>query len=339
MPRAMVAFLLAGATFSAPQSTRPVDPTKAILDAFQQHQIVALGEGEHGNQQGHAYRESLVRDPRFTAAVDDIVVEFGSARYQDVIDRFVAGAEVPYEQLRHVWEDTTSTNTVFDLPIYEAFFRAVREANRKSASARQVRVLLADPPVDWTTILMSEDILSWTYRRDAFAADVVRREVLAKGRRALLLFGDGHLFRRGEETVPEWMAVKRKPEEPLVSRLERTHPGAVFSISAPTEADLKQFEADLATWPVPSLATLQGTRLGAAAFGRVYGLEGPEFSGVRLQDQFDALLYLGPPSTITIAELPRSRCADERYMKMRVERMALVPWGRFEIDALRKYCQ
>ena len=62
-------------------------------------------------------------------------------------------------------------------------------------------------------------------------------------------------------------------------------------------------------------------------FGTVYGLNGPEFHNVRMQDQFDALLYLGPPSSMTFAELSRSRCTDESYMKMRLARMALRPLG------------
>ena len=40
-------------------------PVNAILDAFRSHRVVALGEGSHGNEQGHAFRMSLIRDPRF----------------------------------------------------------------------------------------------------------------------------------------------------------------------------------------------------------------------------------------------------------------------------------
>src|SRR5262245_15746209 len=42
----------------------PVDPIPAILEAFRSHSIVALGEGIHGNEQGHAFRLSLIRDSR-----------------------------------------------------------------------------------------------------------------------------------------------------------------------------------------------------------------------------------------------------------------------------------
>jgi hypothetical protein len=76
----------------------PVDPITGILDAFQSHNVVALGEGLHGNAQGHAFRLALIRDPRFPTIVDDIVVEFGNARYQALMDRFVQGEEVPYPE-------------------------------------------------------------------------------------------------------------------------------------------------------------------------------------------------------------------------------------------------
>src|SRR5205085_7659778 len=99
----------------------PVAPIAAILDAFRSHAIVALGDN-HGNEQGHAFRLSLIRDPRFATAVNDIVVEFGSARYQDVMDRFVRGEVVPQESLRQVWQNTTQVEYEWDLPIYEDFF-------------------------------------------------------------------------------------------------------------------------------------------------------------------------------------------------------------------------
>ena len=62
------------------RSATRVDPISGILDAFRSHQIVALGEGIHGNNQAHAVRLALIRDPRFATVVNDIVVEFGTSR-------------------------------------------------------------------------------------------------------------------------------------------------------------------------------------------------------------------------------------------------------------------
>lgn len=75
----------------SPRPAVPLDPSAAIIDAFRSHAVVALGDGEHANEQAHAFRLSLIRDPKFAATVNDIVVESGSALYQDVMDRFVRG--------------------------------------------------------------------------------------------------------------------------------------------------------------------------------------------------------------------------------------------------------
>jgi hypothetical protein len=107
----------------------PLDPIAAVIDAFRTHRIVALAEGSHGNEQAHTFRLALICDPRFATAVQDIVVEFGSARHQDLMDRFVNGAEVPYDSLRRAWIDTTQPDAIWDSPIYEEFFRAVRAVN------------------------------------------------------------------------------------------------------------------------------------------------------------------------------------------------------------------
>jgi hypothetical protein len=330
--------LLSGVLYAAPKPASPADPTTIILDAFRTHPIVALSEGQHWNQQGHAFRMSLLRDPRLSALVNIIVVECGDARYQDVIDRFVAGGEVPYSELRHVWEDTTAANTVWDIPIYEEFYRTVREVNRSLPPNKRFRVLLGDPPLDWSKISGKDEVLKWMNQRNAFAAELVRNEVLARNRRALLIYADGHIFRKGEETVPDWYVDKTKPEEPLVSQLERTNRGTIFSIGAPTEADLTKFQPDVADWHAPSIAMLSNTTLGAAPFAVVYNLTGPEFKSVTMESQFDAILYLGPPSSITLAELSKAKCADKQYMKMRLGRMALVPWGQYEINGLNTFC-
>ena len=148
-----VTFGAAGVTAQEPrpQPAVPVEPISAVLDAFEQHAVVALGD-PHGNEQAHAFRLSLIRDPRFAAAVDDIVVEWGNARYQDVMDQFVSGDDVSDAELRKVWRNTTQPGQRNDRPITEAFFRAAREVNASLRPERRLRVLLGDPPIDWDAV-------------------------------------------------------------------------------------------------------------------------------------------------------------------------------------------
>src|SRR5262245_5288601 len=160
-------------TAQGPAPAVPLEPVPAILDAFQSHNIVALGE-PHMIEQGHALRMALVRDPRFPRVVNDIVWECGSARYQEVMDRFMSGAEVSAAELRETWRNTVgSINTVCDLPIYEAFIREVKAVNDSLPAARKIRVLLGDPPVDWSVIKTVQELMPWAEQRDTHAVELI----------------------------------------------------------------------------------------------------------------------------------------------------------------------
>jgi hypothetical protein len=56
-----------------------------------------------------------------------------------------------------------------------------------------------------------------------------------------------------------------------------------------------------------------------------------------MEEQFDALLYLGPQATITRSELSRAMCADRSYMDMRVGRLNLMGLKR-DVDRLNAQC-
>ena len=153
--------------------------------------MVTLGEGGHNNEQTHALRMSLIRDPRFAKVVNDIVVEFGNSRYQDVMDRFVGGEDVPHATLQQVWQNTTQAHEIWDVPIYEEFFQEVRKINAKLPKKRKLRVLLGDLPIDWDQIKTQDDLRK-VVRSDTVPAGIIEREVISKGRRALVIYGDMH---------------------------------------------------------------------------------------------------------------------------------------------------
>ena len=227
---ALVAIVVAQTSAQqGPRAAVFLDPVTAIVDAFRTHSVVALGEDD-GNEQQHALIRALIKDSRFVAAVDHVVVEFGNARYQDVIDRFVRVETVPDDTLRRVWQDTTQPHDVWDTPIYEAFFQEVRTVNASQPSERQLRVLLGDPPIDWDSLRTREDLQRWNadplMHRDRYPADVVRREVLAKGRRALVIYGGMHLQRR--HLASNFEVSDRRPT--IVSLLERQVDTRTFTI-------------------------------------------------------------------------------------------------------------
>jgi hypothetical protein len=325
---------------------QPVDPISTIINAFRSHSIVALGEGEHGSEQDQALRLSVIRDPRFATVVNDIVTEKGNSKYQDVMDQFTKGGAVSDRTLREVWENTTVTHTGADSPVYEEFFRAVRSVNDSLPQERRIRVLLGDPPIDWDQVHTFEDVLRWGDQRDFFAADLIRREVLAKGRRALVIYGKMHFERKNDVTNFE--------TSDMLAGLLESEGAKLFTIwtFGRSDADLKTLKPDAVRWQKPTLVLLRGTDLGAFDFGAYFTsdrrfsmrtgrptpLAKTEWRKMRMEDQFDAALYLGAPSEIKVVPLAPQRCADSEYMKMRLARMALQPGNEGAIERLKTYC-
>lgn len=78
-----------------PGPATPQDAITAILDAFRSFRVVSFPGGHTDANESQALLRALVADPRFGATVNDIVVEFGSSRYQDVMDRYIRGEDVP----------------------------------------------------------------------------------------------------------------------------------------------------------------------------------------------------------------------------------------------------
>src|SRR5262245_54819671 len=125
----------------------PQPAARFITQAFDRYLIVAVSE-MHGNPESSAFLASLIREPGFSSGVNDIVIEFGNARYQTIVDRYIAGEPVDRDELRGTWEDTTQVSGIWLLPMYEAILGDIRSVNSTLPPSRRFRVLLGDPPID-----------------------------------------------------------------------------------------------------------------------------------------------------------------------------------------------
>jgi hypothetical protein len=297
----------------------PQNAIEFILDAFDRYSVVALGEGNHMNWQAATFRLQLIRDPRFPQKIKNILVECGTSRYQDIMDRYTAGENIPMEKVRSCWRETTQP-VIWDAPIYEEFFKAVRQLNRSLPKDNQLRVLLCDPPIDWSKIHTREDLENYYNERmiarpwgksnirDGHAHDVLVKEVLSKGEKALAIFGDAHFAKPDIELAEGFFGDYLRGN--LMVQLGHSHPGSALSIT--THTGLKEIESsypEILSWPKPSIAVLNGTRLGAIPHGPLH-----------LEDFFDAILWLGPISTISYSKLVYETVADESYFKEALRR-------------------
>ena len=138
-----------------------------------------------------------------------------------------------------------------------------------------------------------------------------------------------------------------------MSRLEGRTGTKVFAIW--TSTDLAKLQPDVARWPVPSIAIVRGTVLGAADFtfyypseamGRIPIRDGkPDFSHpiprdqwrrLRAEDQFDAVLYPGPEPSAEVTPSVE-RCADKADINEHLRRMAVAGPPALA-DELKEFC-
>jgi hypothetical protein len=246
------------------------------------------------------------------------------------MDGYVRGESVGDDTLRRVWEDTTNVNPGWERPIYKEFFQAVRAVNAVLPRDRQLRVLLGNPPIDWETVHTPEDLRSLLRAGTPYVFDLIRREVLAKDRRALVIYGDGNFQGRGEG-----LGLSGRFELEGVNMWTISSGGGMQRI----DLHLHVVQADASMWPVPSLAVLRGTLLGVKEYGFYYPIppvRAEFWRAMKLEGQFDALLYLGPVRTFS--ELPASLCTDSRYMAMRIQRMLLGPGGAANAERFKQEC-
>lgn len=314
----------AALTVAQPPASRsepmPQPAIPAILSAFDKYEIVAMPEA-HGMKDVDDFILSLLRDPAFPGKVNDIAIECGNSLYQPILDRYISGEDVPFSEVRKVWRNTTQPMCGTSL-FFEEFFPLVRAINQKLPATNRVRVLAADPPVDWDKVKSFDDILRFPHR-DAFIASVMKKEVLSKHRKALMLFGSFHTFHRVEASA--------------VSMYERDYPGVtfvIFDLSIPVS--LPGTAKPFVNWPVPSLVPTKGNWLGTLDLSHFISppvlvdevncevhREFPKQVQKPMQQLVDAFLYLGPPDLRLKEQIPADVAMDLDYQKELQRRQSL----------------
>jgi hypothetical protein len=304
----------------APQTTSRQalsEISNALLLQFDKHDLVGLGEW-HNSQEDQDLRVSLVRNPHFPQKVRTIVVECGNALYQQILDRFIAGEDVPKEDVQHVWRDTTQSPVALDSPTCEDFLSEVRSINLKLPKPLRLRILAGDPPIDWAKINSAEELRKLLRSRDEFAFELVRREVLDKKNKALLIYGAGHFWRNNALI----------PTPNLATLLDRSSPGSLFTVIrlGGVYPDTPRLEGVMPK-SRPAFLVLQGT---PAA-----DLDANEFIGRGIPVKLfpadlgighvaDACVYSGQQEDTVIAPYP----PDPVYEKGKQRRRAFMPQPR-----------
>jgi hypothetical protein len=289
----------------------PLPAVDAVIEALDRSPVVELGESHNLVEAGRFY-ERLARSDALASVADAFVVEFGNARYQSLMDRYVAGRRVRPSELRKVWQDTTQVGA-WDAPIYRRFFAAVRAGNAERDSAGRMRVLLGDPPIDWSRIESERDIRPFLLGRERFMAHVIERDVLARGDRAVVIAGLAHVER----------SVGPIQNPNVTQILDRRFPDSVWVVGVHLGFPLAEWEEALSGWPIPSVGSLEGTWIGRL----------PKADGLA-QDALDAMLYLGSPDSLHLSVPLPSVYRDDTYWRVLKDRWPLGVGGAFSARAV-----
>ena len=158
----------------------PEPALPAILAAFDKYEVVGMPEA-HGLKDLDDFILLLLRNPAFPQKVNDIVVECGNSRYQDTLDRYIAGENVPFSEVQKVWRNTTESMCGTS-GFFEQFFPLVRTINQKLPPSRRLRVLAADSPIDWDQLTVTNigHAPKEFWDRDGSIASVMKKEVLSQ---------------------------------------------------------------------------------------------------------------------------------------------------------------
>src|ERR1051325_8055230 len=321
VPLAVACLMACAPTVSRPHAAKstasnavPGPAIPAVLSAFDSYEVVAIPEG-HGMKDIDDFILALIRDPRFPDKVNDIAVECGNSLYQPVLDRYIAGMDVPFTEVRKVWRNTTQSTMCSQSAFFEQFFPLVRAINQRLPQNKRLRVLAGDPPIDWDQVKTANDAGRY-FKRDDTIASVMEKEVLARHRKALMLFGTFHLMHgQGDNAV---------------STYEKDYPHVTFVISNLGNYDTSHF----ALWPNPSLVPTKGTWLGALSPS---GRRAPAITAINCKGQVrfppqlekvgrvvvDSFLYLGPRGLRLFEPRPADIALDPAYMTELQRREAL----------------
>ena len=258
---------------------------------------MALGEGSARQRarptpsaSGADSRSVASRQPSTTSSLKAAALAIRTS-----IDRYMQGEDVPDEQrLRDVFENTVTPTPAWDRPMYaEIFSGGTRHESRRCRRERRVAYPARRP----CRLTGTRSRRRMTYRtallrqRDSHPAEVIRREVLARGR---------HGARRSTATGI-FQARTERPARSLAGTPRGRPARSVFTVTT-TFADLSIVPARCDVTGVAharALASLKGTLPGCGAVRAL--LRSATASAIlfkpnpRIEDHFDALGSFSAP--------------------------------------------
>ena len=320
------------------------DAIRYISRIINEYPIVCLGEGVHQAQNPHALIKTLLSDGEVLNALDVVIVEFATSRYQAVLDDFIMGRDVPYAELCRAWRDTsTSPITPWNSPLYYELLQLIRANNRSLTPDKQLRVLGGDPPIEWEQIKNREEFQNAPKQRNAYVSNLAIEQAFKLNKKVLIIYGGAHLPK-----VP--VGSQDEIRDSITYRIELEYPGSVRAIEFLRPDDLRiedripeleegtiyetgdhwigQINAELLFPETYTVVTDE--KMGERRWEK-----GVLYKGVVVKDIFDALIYIGPSSDwLIVRDAPDPYQDDEYWAEL--NRRSMIRFNRPMDISLRK---
>lgn len=270
----------------------PADAIQFISKAFQDYPILCLGEGAHASQASHRFFKEMLLSNEIQNSVDVIIVEFANAEYQSVLDDYIFGKDISYDELSVVWRNTSlGANTPWENPVYFELLKLIREVNLSRPLDKKIRVLGGDPPTDWGSVEENGVLIS---RRNSYPSKLAVDQAFVKNKRVLILFGGAHLPKLQNN-------IKGKEAHMITTLIQDKQPGSVLTIDFLRPADLG-ISNRIDELEEGMIYQTNGHWIGEISaelfFPTIFFSDGSGkavlYEGYQVKDIFDALIYIGP---------------------------------------------
>lgn len=283
-----------------------------IIQAFQNYNIIGLGEGAHGLENSHTFFQKLFDNKKIQEIINVVIVEFANIDYQAILDKYIFGEEVSLGELCKVWrESTQSPGRLGEIPVYFALLQKIRSVNLTLPPEKKIKVVGGDPSIDWKAINTWDDYKNQIgFSRDTFPANLSIDFAIHDLKKVLLIYSGFHLTKIFDKTIahPTITTAINKKYKDVMKVIEVFNPKAF------------QLEEQIKDWPLYSIVDLSEDKIGNLPaknmFSSITNNKGEKvtlFKGYKIKDLFDAFLFVGFAESWKIAEVPQSISYDQGY--------------------------
>jgi len=298
---------------------------EAIVNLFDRHQIVALGDA-HFYDEVMIFITQLVTTNTFANKTQHLVVEFGNAQYQKLLDNYLSGGDVSTDEIKNIWRETLFF-TAWTPNVYADFFHKIRIFNNGRTPDKQLKITLAEAPFSWEDLSSEEEWRVIANNKVAGFSSTIQRRV--KNENALLIFGAFHVIKLTD-------SIKKQvtPEQwPLLTRVSTNRDTSAYTIWPVIQSAIINELNQHVPKNNKALIHLEDSSLGEHSFADLMPKARIKLGKLHARDAatkqlFDGMLYLGDIKRVMA--FPKRVLQDKSWLKTMQSRVDMIG-GRIKI--------